>query len=565
MNNGKYRSVFHSPMPPADAFRAARDEMRAWLRIKTYDLGAFDRGDPRVGPGAVLLHHAANAANGSQTERWQLRESTDDGAWMSSMTVHAPAHPAAAGNAATWFWVEIEFVPRESEPESARAIRASVPRLARGLLATVPAYDSLALLTGEPMLIGRERVDELIDILCDPDRRYPAVVASPHPEIAFEDWKVTITRVMWYLPGIASIYILDPLAEKAFGDGIGETHAVWGGALRTYLPDVDPAMAEEASRHRVLSPARIAADPWRAAGIVSVLPRRLAVEAPLPAALTGVNRSLLTQERGSPEATDVEGLRSQMTQLAEDRDLALHLAEQEEERANTLFAERENALAELAEREQRVLYLDSQVKALQRRLVAVGRPEDAFLPVEEPSAPPATFAELLDWMATDLSRVVFTGDSAAPLALDQRPESSTWVRSSWEALQSLDAYAGAKVANQFTGDFKTWCENPPSGERAIPAGKVARDESETVHKNARWRRERELPVPREISESGTVFMGAHIRIGASAGGQISPRLHFYDGTLATWDATSRTPEREPLGVVQDRPAGPASIHRRPRR
>lgn len=533
MTQGKYRSVFHSPMLPADAFRAARDEMRVWLRSKAYDLKAFDRGDPRVGPGAVLLHHAANAANGSQTERWQLRESTDEGAWMSSLTVHAPAHPVAADNAATWFWVEIEFVPKESEPESARAVRASVPRLARGLLATVPAYDSLAPLTGEPMLIGRERVDELIDILCDPDRRYPAAVASPHPEIAFEDWKVTITRVMWYLPGTASIYLLDPLAEKAFAEGIGETHAVWGGALRTYLPDVDPAVAEEAPRHRVLSRARITADPGRAAGIVSVLPRRLAVEAPLPAALTGVNRSLLTQERGTPEATDVEGLRSQVAQLAEDRELALHLAEQEEERANTLFAERENALAELAEREQRVLYLDSQVKALQRRLVAVGRPEDAFLPVEEPSTPPATFAELLDWIAADLSRVVFTGDSTAPLALDQRPESSSWVRSSWEALLALDGYAGAKAADRFTGDFKAWCENPPSGECVIPAGKVARDESETVHNNSKWRRERELPVPPEISESGTVFMGAHIRIGASAGGQISPRLHFYDGTAQT--------------------------------
>lgn len=533
MNSEKYRSVFHSPVSPADAFRAAHDEMRAWVRTKDYDLGAFDRGDPRIGPGAVLLHNAANAADGSQTERWQLRESRDDGAWMSSLTVHAPAHPAAADNAATWFWVEIEFVPKSSESEAVSTVRARVPRLARGLLTAVPAYDSLATLTGEPVLIGRERVDELIDILCDPDRRHPTVVASPHPKIAFEDWRTTITRVMWYLPGLASIYILDPLAEKAFGEGIGNTHAVWGGALRTYLPDVDPAVADEAARHRVLSPGRIAADPSRAAGIVSVLPRRLAAEAPLPAPLAGVNRTLLTQEREAPEATDVGGLRSQVRQLAKDRDVALNLAEGEEGRANTLFIERENALAELAEREQRVLYLDSQVRALQRRLVAIGRPEDAFQPVDEPAVPPATFAELLDWMETDLPHVVFTGDSGAALSLDQRPEASTWVRSSWEILQAMDAYAAAKDGDGFPGDFKTWCEGPPAGECAIPAGKVARDESETVRNNARWRREREFPVPAEIDASRTVFMGAHVRIGASAGGQISPRLHFHDGTAQT--------------------------------
>jgi hypothetical protein len=533
MSNGKYRSVFHSPMSPADAFRAARDEMRAWLRSKAYDLVAFDRGDPRVGPGAVLLHNAANAADGSQTERWQLRESNDDGAWMSSLTVHAPARAAAADNASTWFWVEIEFVPRSSGPEPAGSVRASVPRLARGLLAAVPAHDSLAALTGEPVLIGRERVDELIDILCDPDRRYPAVVASPHPEIVFDEWRTTITRVMWFLPGLASIFILDPLAEQAFVEGIGDTHAVWGGALRTYLPDVDPALAEEAARHRVLSAPRIAADPGRAAGIVSVLPRRLAIESPLPTPLAGVNRTLLTRERNAPEATDVESLRSRMVQVAEDLDAALDLAETAEERANTLFAERENALAELAEREQRVLYLDSQVRALQRRLVDVGRPGDAFQPVEEQAVPPGTFAELLDWLETDLPHVVFTGESAAPLSLDQRPEASTWVRSSWESLQALEAYAMAKASNGFPGDFKTWCESPPSGEYAIPAGKVVRDESETVRNNAKWRRERELPVPAEICASGSVFMGAHVRIGASAGGQISPRLHFHDGTTQT--------------------------------
>src|ERR1700727_2371504 len=113
MNDGKYRSVFHSPIAPSDAFRAARDEMRAWLRTKAYDLDAFDRGTARVGPSAMLLHSGANSADGSQTERWQLREARDDGAWISSLTVHAPAE--AAGNATTWFWVAIEFVADSPE------------------------------------------------------------------------------------------------------------------------------------------------------------------------------------------------------------------------------------------------------------------------------------------------------------------------------------------------------------------------------------------------------------------------------------------------------------------
>lgn len=78
-----------------------------------------------------------------------------------------------------------------------------------------------------------------------------------------------------------------------------------------------------------------------------------------------------------------------------------------------------------------------------------------------------------------------------------------------------------------------WCHHPPSGTYAVPAGKVVRDESETVRTNARWRREREFPVPPEIDVTRSLFMGAHIRIGASASGRINPRLYFHDATAQT--------------------------------
>lgn len=526
MKSGKYRTTFHSPLSPTDAFRAARDEMRAWLRGKSYSLTAFDRGEPSVSPSAVLLRNSANSADGTQTERWQLVEHRPQGAWLSALTVQAPAK--ARGSAATWFWVEVEFSASDDEPATTGSIRASVPRLARGLVNAVQAFDSLAQLTAQPVIINRERVDDLIDVLCDPDRRYPAVVASAHPTIGFEEWKLTIERVMYYLPGIASMYLLDPLSERTLERAIGSEHAVRGGALRTYMPEVDPAVAEDAVRHRVLSGKRIAADPGRAAAIVSALPRRLAAEAPLPPALAGVNRALLTQARGTSQTADVAELRSQVEQLAQDREIALQLAEEQEERANSLFTQRETALAELAEREQRVLYLDSQVRALRQRLVAVGKHREAFQPADETPAPPTTFAELIEWLENDVARISFTGSIQAPLSLDQNPEASTWVRSSWEVLLAMQAFARAKAEHSFEGDFRTWCESPPSGAYAIPAGKVARDESERVRTNAKWRRLREFPVPESVSPSGRTFMGAHVRIGASAAGRISPRLYFLD-------------------------------------
>ncbi len=529
MDDGRYRSVFHSPMPPADCYRAARDEMRAWLRSKEYDVARFDEGDPRVGPGAVVLHNAANSADGSQTWRWQLRETKDDGAWLSSLVVHAPAH--AVDSARCWFWVEVEFAPADGGRDAEQGTRAAVPRLARGLLGRVSAYDSLAVLANEPAVTSRDGVDELIDVLCDPDRRLPAVVASAHPELEFEEWKSTVARATRYLPGLASIYLLDPLATSEFMDGIGRSHAVWGGAIRTYLPDVDPAVAEEALRHRVLTGARILADPGRAAGILSVLPRRLAAESPLPGPLAGVNRVLLTQTPGAVASSDVAAVQEQMTGLVEERELALKLAEEQESRANAFFEQRESALAELAERDQRVLDLENLVRSLRKRLVTTGKAAEAFLPAEEQPAPPATFAELSDWMEAELAMIEFTGDRDVMLALDRSPEASTWVRSAWEVLRAMQSYAGAKAAKSFPGDFKMWCENPLSDSYAISSGKIARDESETVRNNAKWAREREFPVPAAIDPSGRAFMGAHIRIGAS--GQISPRLYFHDATAST--------------------------------
>lgn len=268
--DGRYRSVFHSPVLPADAFVAARDEMRAWLRSKGYDLARFDDGDSRVGPGAVLLHSAANSADGSQTWRWQLRETRDDGAWLSSLVVQASAK--ADPSARSWFWVEVEFAADASLVEGEQqGMRAGVPRLVRGLLSRVEAHDSLAVLTNEPLHVGADGVDQLIDVLCDLDRRLPVVVASAHPSLNFEEWRGVITRVTRHLPGLASIYLLDPLATDAFIEGVGRSHAIWGGAVRTFLTDVDPAVPEEALRHRVLSSPKILADPGRAAGILAGL------------------------------------------------------------------------------------------------------------------------------------------------------------------------------------------------------------------------------------------------------------------------------------------------------
>jgi hypothetical protein len=542
MSTDKFRLIFSSPAPSAAAFAAAREAMHAWCGEQAHDQ-------------AALSHTAATSPDGGQAEQWRMR---DGPRARVTLTVYSPADAASA-----WLWVE--------------AASREVLGLVRVLLDSVTARDSLAALASEPVRIGPDQVDDLIDVLCDPERRLPAMVATAHPVIAFSAWSATIAQVTRDASGLASTYILDEPAAVAFNQAIGETHGVWGGALRTYMPEVDPALPSDGLRHRVMLASRISADPHRVGAVLADLPRRLALEAPIPLALAGVNRMLLTQSRDAPDAGEERAAQpdfgvsaaigqqsrsdpapaagtahgtevgaaelaqeagkqaKRIERLRRERDEALGLAEEQETRANSLFVERQNLLAQLAEREQQVLQLESTARAFRQRLIETGAPADSLIPLEAPpDAPPDEFAELLDWVERHLPRVEYTGDIDDPLELDSSPESSTWVRSSWEALRALQAYAEVKAERGFAGDFRAWCMNPPSpGDYIISPNKVKMDESETVHSRPKWRQERIFRVPPEVEPGGRVFMGAHITIGASANGRINPRLYFHDGVLKT--------------------------------
>jgi hypothetical protein len=175
----------------------AWDDIRAWLRSKECDVARFDEGDPRVGSGAVVLHSPANSADGFQTWRWQLCETKDDGAWLSSLVVHAPAQ--AVDIARCWFWVEVEFAPADGGRDAEQSTRAAVPKTGAACWGGSQPMIRSRFAPNEPAVTSRDGVDELIDVLCDPDRRLPAVV---------------VARATRCLPRLASICLLDPLAAS---------------------------------------------------------------------------------------------------------------------------------------------------------------------------------------------------------------------------------------------------------------------------------------------------------------------------------------------------------------
>ncbi len=554
---GRYRSVFHVPSDQESVAATARQQLRAWLASKRLDVEAFDAGRSRVGPHEVVLHSAHVAGDGA-TSRWQLRERRSDGSWVTTLVVHSPAQDAKSD--LTWLWLEVEFVRGRSreqgeDPRDLPAPRAKVPRLARWLLEAVEAYDGPAVLRARPELIRPDRVDELIDVLCDPARRLPTLVASAHPYRDFDAWRMDITRLTSQLAGLASLYILDPVATGDFNTAIGETHRVSGGSVRTYLPLVDPASADDAIRHRVLSSRRIVTEPQRAASLLAVAPREFSAGMRLPDPLARLNVATFTgawldqggqraeealkRLEGSHEAveTELRALRAQLEEFHAERRLFDELIEdagRKEQEYRDQVADLKNDLRAIADEleiaQTRLAWQGDLIRTLQRRLVEAGRAKEAYAGADEATELPKSFSEIQDRLG-ELRFVRFTGDRRKMLDLDFHPPHATWAQVAWEALLALDDYAGACAAGAFSGDFRSWCANPLPGGRVISPGKVADGESRTVRRNSRMRILRLLPVPREVHPSGRVLMRWHVRIGN--GGTVAPRLHFHADTSGT--------------------------------
>lgn len=547
MSTGRYRAVFHTALAPIDALNVATREIRQWLIMKSryadIDISAFDSGRARIGKGIIFLRDAKTDADGTQTNRWQLREHKDGGYWLSTLVVHAPSK-TAAHEEQTWFWLDVEYVPTEGGAEDDRhLIRAAVPNLARKLLEAVDARDHWAYLRPRPELIRLQGVDELLEVLTDEKRRLPAVVASPHNEIDFESWKRKVDDTTKNLPGLASLYLLDPLAATEFNNAVGYSYGVWNGAIRTYLPGLDLAIDEEAVRHRVLSGKRILEDCRRASHLLAILPRRLAADGHLPEPLNKLTNRFTRTADPSPPPRPASPILSEgfSTLLKENDHLREEIAELQELLSAADYEDRSRraeianlqdelleVTGELEKANQKIAELDHWVRTLRQRLQKAGHAAEMYQPPEEVVALPTQLSDVIARIEEgELSRVRFTGDVNPVWRLEEKAQSFAWAQTTWQVVLAFQDYADAVANGTFRGDFYSWCSEPPPGATAIPAGKVKPDESDTVKNNAKMRRYRELPVPPEVNPSECVFMGAHIRIGGG-GGISSPRLHFYD-------------------------------------
>ncbi|MET8703144.1 hypothetical protein ABZW10_30420 [Kitasatospora sp. NPDC004723] len=541
-----YRMTVTTALPHADALALADQCLATWLKQEwceeppppeqpapTPRTGASPVERFRLGE-RVLLDRDGGPLDGpwsgGRYDRRRVRTPAPHGADRLTVTVATgPVGPT---------WLRLEAAAHTASGGVRAPGRVPVPEVVRTLLPLLDAADGPAAVPAAPRVLTAAGVDRLVDELCDPDRRMPTVVASVPAGLGTGPWLAEVVAPLCdQLPGLAGLYVLDADARTRFNVAL-EYHAVYGGAVRTYLPEVDPASRRDGRRHPVLARNRIEEDPRRAAALLSREPRRLAAERPLPPVLASVPVLRVPRPAAEPDRTPPGPGAPVPAHGREERERIGHPGRYEGRRERHHERPKPKVLPGGA--------ATGRAAGPGQGCVSVGRLCATTGGAGAPTVPtgparrsgrrragppgvrggvPLSFTELMARLG-EFPLLTFTGDQKAALALDELGcAGGGWARLTWDGLTALQEYAEAAVRGQAGGDFKQWCERTPAGCHRFPPRKAVRGESRTVHSHAKWKRERMLPVPECVDASRRAFMGAHLRIG---GGRTAPRLHYLD-------------------------------------
>src|SRR5690348_10509528 len=298
-----YRSIF-SLRHGQDAVRLTAEQFRSWLALKGYGSVAVAPGVHEVAEHAHLVVTELHPHDGSRSLslRYRLTENSSAGEWVTTVTVHSD------GVDDDWVWVDVNAPPSMPGPpasperlvkdvDAADAWWTGVPHMVRVILSAADAHDGEMILSSRPTLVTVADVDGLISAICDPGRRGTALVAAPIPDVPAPTMIGHVERLTRECVGLAGIYVLDAGAAAKLEESFAPSHSVPLGAVRTFLPEVDPASAVDARRHRVLLARTIAEQaPGKLAHLLGRANRSRALNLPLPSHVAQVDRLLSREE-----------------------------------------------------------------------------------------------------------------------------------------------------------------------------------------------------------------------------------------------------------------------------
>ena len=273
-----YRSVFNI-QDVDDLDKEINSQFLSWLRAKELRVDDLEEGRHHLGEGAVI--DVTMVGSREDTVRRRIRLSEPSG-WTTQLTTEQ------VSGESPWIWLDIDAPVANTW--------AATPKLIRNLVAAFDAFDGEARLRERPLQVREEDLDQLIDVVCDPDRRGLIFLAGSDTTLPWPEWVDNVDAILADTVGLSAAYLMDPATTTAFAAKVGPSHAVPVGGIRTFRPDADPAVAVDGRRHRILGPARIAADPaWRLRRTLGWASREQLFDLPLPKRLTRVDRLLRQQ------------------------------------------------------------------------------------------------------------------------------------------------------------------------------------------------------------------------------------------------------------------------------
>jgi hypothetical protein len=566
-----YRSIF-SLRRGQDAVRLTAEQLRSWLALKGYGFVAVAPGVHQVAEHAQLVVTELHRHDGSHSLRYRLTESSPAGEWVTTVTVHGD------GMAEDWVWVDVNAPPSAPRPatsherlvkevDAADAWWMGVPHMVREILSVADACDGEMILAARPTLVTVGDVDGLISAICDPGRRGTALVAAPIPDVPVRRLIGHVEQLTRECVGLAGIYVLDTGAAAKLEESFAPSHAVPLGAIRTFLPEVDPASAVDARRHRVLLARTIAEQaPGKLAHLLGRANRSRALNLPLPSHVAQVDRLLSREEpatvlraiQATPPGPFVrrpdngpagpalggEVATTAVREVAIAGELLTSLVSEFQSGASSAYAaggpdDMTARFRELLAEGRGVLRghreISRRFAALQDMLEEVeddrdhvrARLEDEQLDHAETQTELLNAKLELDRLDEHmLSCVAFTGDPKNALELDDFDPLGTWAARAWDMLRVLHGYATARRRGEFSKGVHAYLGHTPAGRPGYAPGAHSTQESDSVERSPRLRKLRVFPVPRDVRPAGTIFMGAHFKIARK--GLISPRMHYYD-------------------------------------
>lgn len=278
-----YRALLTLDANPS-ALDRVRDQLSAWMREKQWDVDLSIEGVQHDGNREFML--AGHDSSEGQSIRARLTERhPSTGVWRTELTVHVPARGEG------WLLLDVSN-------DQGRFV--DVPRLARYLVGAIDVRDGGDLqLTASPAVYAGSQSEHLAELVTALGRNGIIFVAGTDNALSFDAFRARLARWTRQVLGQAETILLDPAATIGFSAAMGSTHGVRPWTVRTYLPDVDPALMEDSLRHRFLTAERLGnAHDAEIARLLGRVTRRHSANRSLPRAVSRVGHALSRVENG---------------------------------------------------------------------------------------------------------------------------------------------------------------------------------------------------------------------------------------------------------------------------